>query len=370
MNRPMKTKHHKKSLLSAKKNKGFSLVELLISMALSTTIIALASQTLLKVQESSSTSQKKVDINQKMSSVLEIIGREIRQAGELITDADFPTVQVIPLNFEADPVKRPVSLIVYRAISNPISMCTAFPAGANVNQLTFAISTTTNLPCQVLPAAVTGTNIFPADAQAGWVDQRTAAVGGRRLGMVATRPVLPVGSPRTFVPFIYNSEISAPGVDSLNLAVGISPIVTVGATINLTDSAYLVTKKEYVICQSNLIVRTNSRVQSTPGNPACTAPNPITDPTGTMSTVATNIDSLTIKMATRERPSAVLTDPVMDAAAEENSVFPTVVPNVRNWQNIQGVTVNIVSVNPSPGKALANLNAQGTFYPRNALSTK
>jgi prepilin-type N-terminal cleavage/methylation domain-containing protein len=364
--------NHRYNWLTARRSEGFSLIELIVTMAISSIVISLASQALLRTQNSFAKDQKRVSSNQKMSSVLEIIGREIRQAGELITDPDFPTVQVKPLSAGANPA---VSLIVYRAISNPMSMCTAYANGANVNRLFFAVNTTTNLTCQVLPASVITGNTFPIEQQAGWINQRTAA-GGSALGMIATNP-LPMGSPRVFRPFIYNDELSTPGSDSLNLSIGISPIITAG-TINIADSAYLVVKKEYLICQSDLIVRVNSNVESTLNNPACADPNPVSDPTGRKVTVATNITSMNINMITRARPTTTVSDPVTDdlnGSADgpgngNNIAFPMTAP-LRDWQSIQGVVVNIVSANPGSGNnAQDSFSSQGTFYPRNALSTR
>jgi prepilin-type N-terminal cleavage/methylation domain-containing protein len=373
MNRPMKIHNHRRNLLTLPKNKGFSLIELVVTMAITSIVIALISQSLLQIQNSFSKDQKRVSANQKMSSVLEIIGREIRQAGELITDTDFPTVQVIPLSTDANP---PVSLIVYRAISNPISMCTTHADNAVVNRLFFAVDTAVNLTCQVLPASVAAGNTFPVEQQAGWINQRTAA-GGSALGMIANNPVLPVGSPRVFRPFIYNSELSTPGINSLNLSIEISPITTTG-TINIANSAYLVVKKEYLICQSDLIVRINSNVESTLNNPACDDPNPTSDPTGRKVTVATNIASMNINMITRTRPTSDVPNPVTDdlngsddgPGNGNNIAFPMTAP-IRNWQSIQGVVVNIVSANPGTGNnAPDSFSSQGTFYPRNALSTR
>jgi prepilin-type N-terminal cleavage/methylation domain-containing protein len=370
MNKLMRTYNHRYNLLTTKRNKGFSLIELIVTMAISSTVIALASQLLLQTQNSFSRDQKRVSTNQKMSSVLEIVGREIRQAGELITDPDFPTVQVVPLSSGANP---PISLIVYRAVSTPMSMCTTHANNATVDRLFFAVNTPNtapNLTCQVLPTAVTNPNIFPIEQQAGWIDQRTAA-GGTALGMVATNPIA-VGSRRVFRPFLYNSELSTPGVNSLNLSIGISPIITPG-TINIANSAYLVVKKEYLICQSDLVVRINSNVESTLNNPACANPNPTSDPTGRRVIVAKNITSMTINMITRARPTPDAPNPVSETNNGNNTAFPRVTNPllIRDWQNIQGVVVNIVSADPGAANDPSNrFSSQGTFYPRNALSTR
>lgn len=355
---------------------GFNLIELIITMGITSTIIAVASQALVQTQNSFSKDQRKVSSSQKMSSVLEIVGREIRQAGELITDADFPTIQVIPLDASLDPN---VSLIIYRAVSVSVPVC-----GAEAARLLFAVSTSLNTTCQVPTTEIVAPNLFPVEQQSGWLDKRVAS-GGIGLGIVPQNP-LPVGTPRVFKPFVYRSEYSTNGGNGrMNLGINIDPISPTAPTgpIAIGSNAYLVVKKEYLICQSQLIVRTNSQVQSSFGNPACTAPNTTSDPTGTMATVATDIAKLNVNMTTRLRPTTAAPDPVEDnfnnsavdgLANGNNTAFPITTPpaSIRNWQNIQGVTVSVVAVNPEAGNGNtpANFIAQGNFYPRNALSTR
>jgi type II secretory pathway pseudopilin PulG len=367
---------HENNLLRASTFSGFNLVELIVAMSITTTIVAVASQALVQTQNNFSKDQRKVEASQKMSSVLEIVGREIRQAGELITDADFPTIQVIPLDASSNPN---VSLVVYRAISGSVPMCSAGTA----TRLFFAVSTSLNANCQVPTTEVVAPSVFPTEQQTGWLGQRVAS-GGIGLGIVPQNP-LPIGTPRVFKPFVYRGEYSVTGSSSrMDLGINIDPISAAAPTgpITVGSNAYLVVKKEYLICQSQLIVRTNSQVQSSFGNPACTAPSTTLDPTGTMATVATDIAKLNVNMITRVRPTTAAPDPAEDnfnnssvdgLANGNNTTFPITSPaaNVRNWQNIQSVVVSVVAVNPEVGSITpANFIAEGNFYPRNALSTR
>jgi type II secretory pathway pseudopilin PulG len=368
----------KNNLSQARTLSGFNLIELIVTMGITTTVIALASQALVQTQNNFSKDQRKVSASQKMSSVLEIVGREIRQAGEFITDTDFPTIQVIPLDASPNPN---VSLVVYRAVSSSIPMC-----NTTTTRLSFAISNSLNTICQVPTTDIVAPSIFPAEQQTGWIGQRVAS-GGIGLGVVPQNP-LPAGTPRVFKPFVYRSEYSVTGSSSrMDLGINIDAISTTAPTgpIAVGSNAYLVIKKEYLICQSQLIVRTNSQVQSSFGSPACAAPNATLDPTGTMATVATDIAKLNVNMITRIRPTTAVADPPEDnfnigpgdtdgAANGNNTAFPITAPvaNVRNWQNIQGVIVSVVAVDPESANRTtpASFIAQGNFYPRNALSTR
>ncbi len=367
----MKKSKSRQNLLRSKKVLGFSLIELLIGLSVTSLIVALASQALVQTQNSFTRDQQRLASNQKTSSILEIIGREIRQAGELITDPGFPVIQVKPLTSTPG---GPVSLIIYRAFSNPLPICQAYPAGNAINGLLFAVDTNTNIPCRILATDTVATNTSLRLIEE-WQNQRALA-SGQLLGMV--------GSNSTFQPFVYNSDPAATaGANSQNMRIG-TPIFTLPTTINLNSNAYLITKKEYLICGSNLMVRINSQVESSVNNPACAAINTSTDPTGVLDVVATNIDQMNVNMITRAVPNvnnpnppqdtSFLSPPLPDDSGNGNNLaFPTtlVTPAVtRNWQSIQGVIINIVSINPQTGGTPATFTAQGTFYPRNVLSTR
>lgn len=67
--------HHKRFLYRCNQVEGTTLLELMVGMAITTVVIGLAMQALVRTQSSFSTDQKKVENGQKMLSVLEIVGR-------------------------------------------------------------------------------------------------------------------------------------------------------------------------------------------------------------------------------------------------------------------------------------------------------
>jgi Tfp pilus assembly protein PilW len=370
MRRFMKKSKSRQSLLRSKKVLGFSLMELIIGMSITSLIAALASQALLQTQNSFTKDQQRLSNNQKTSSILEIIGREIRQAGELITDAGFPVIQVKPLTSTPG---GPVSLIIYRAFNDPLPICQTYPAGTAISGLLFAVNTTTNMPCRILATDTVNTSTS-LRLIGDWQNQRALA-NGQLLGMV--------GSNRSFQPFVYNSDPAAvAGANSQNMTIG-TPLFTPSTTISLnagtSDNAYLVTKKEYLICGNNLMVRINSQVESSVNNPACGAINSSTDPTGVLDIVATNIAQLNVNMITRAVPNVNAPNPPQDTLPDDsgngnNLAFPTTLTTpavTRDWQSIQGVIINIISINPQTGNNTpATFSSQGAFYPRNVLSTR
>jgi prepilin-type N-terminal cleavage/methylation domain-containing protein len=408
MNRFMRKHSLRLYLSQRKRGQGFTLVELLVGMSITAIVAGLAMQALFQVQNSFTKDQKKVESGQKMSSVLEIIGREIRQAGELIVEPSFPTIKVRPLNGGG------VSVIVYRAIVEPISICQDIAPSSSITALPFAINTNVVSSCKVDASSITGTNKFPLKEKTNWIDNRGT---GTLLGMLYR------GANRKTQPFIYNSEVSTSGASSMNLSIGTvgfvipivasdlaatPPIIGDDGKVSIGDTAYLVVKKEYFVCKTfsattprvelttELKVRTNSLVESSPSsdpndlsNAACDAPIAATDPTATLDTVATNIDRLDITMTTRAVATAAAPDPSPDPSPSLNASFPTVATSAipaREWQNIQGVKIVIKAKDPlangvngrnnsvlsdsDRAKIEASFTAEGSFYPRNALSSK
>jgi prepilin-type N-terminal cleavage/methylation domain-containing protein len=367
---------------------GFTLIELLIGMTLTTVVAGLALQALVRTQASFNNDQKKVANTQKMSSVLEVVGREIKQAGELIVESNFPIIQVKSLNAGAD---KGASIIIYRALSEPVSICQDYVANTAITSLFFA--TDKNVPtagvdnneskqyCTVDPGvapnlAISGTDTLPLKQQKGWVNQRNLASNQKALGILYYVP------DRSIQSFIYTGE-GAPAFTpsgSLNLKIDIASF-TPSKKINFGDTAYLVEKKEYLICGTELKVRTNSVVESNDSvaNPACNTPDS-SDPTATLETVATNIRKMDVTMTTRL--VATTADPSPAKVVNSvNATFPivdsTTPSNNRGWQNIQGVNIKIISIDPFDrnfaslsANDQAKISAEGSFYPRNVLSSK
>jgi prepilin-type N-terminal cleavage/methylation domain-containing protein len=382
----MNSSNHQLNYLKCKKNQGFTLIELLVTMSITTIISALVLQALVRTQTSFSIDQKRVENGQKMSSVLEILGRDIRQAGELIIEQNFPTIQVKTLNAGG------ASIIIYRAISEPVTICQDYAAGVAIDGFYFA--TDKKIPaannnigkefCTVetitggSPTLV-GSNPFPPKQQEGWVDKRAVARNQQSFGMIRN-------ATGTVQSFIYTSEdhpASTYSGASLNLKVGTTGL-TPTPEIKVGDTAYLVEKREYLVCGTELKVRVNSIVESTNAvaNPACATPNATSDPTATLETVATNIEALNITMITRLDATTANPTPATDAASAvfqvANAAFPiTSTGNERAWPNIQSININVRSKDPlerNPAlltaKDIEGFSSKGNFYPRNVLSAK
>ncbi len=381
--------HYKRIFHQYNQAEGTTLVELLVGMTLTTIVVGLAMQSLVTTQSSFSKDQKKVENGQKMSSVLEIVGREIKQAGELIIESNFPIIQVKSLNVGKE---KGASVIIYRALSEPVSVCQDY--AANIAIFEFFFATDKKAPtsgidnnenkkfCTVDPGvspnlAIQGTDTLPSKQQKGWVNQRVITSNQKAFGTFY------LTAAQEIKPFVYTGE-AAPAFatsGSLNLKIKIDNF-TSSKKINIGDTAYLVEKKEYVVCGTELKVRTNSIVESDDAvaNPACDAPNGTTDPMATLETVATNISKMDITMTTRLVATEAVPAPLSELKSA-NATFPivdTATPiNNRGWQNIQSININILSIDPLnrditllSDDEKAKISSEGNFYPRNVLSSK
>jgi hypothetical protein len=334
-----------------------------VGIVITSIISILALQALSSTQKSFYKDQKKVEFGQRNSSILEIIGREIRQSGELINEPGFPAIKIQPLNSGGS------SIVLYYASSEPASICQDYPAGSappsvgGVPALLFYNDTiTVGSPCKLANSSVSSTDKFPPKQKTDWLERRN---GGSLFAVVYS----PIGD--KVQAFAYTSEVSQNGTNSMNIGIGTNTSFILSSAIRKDDTMYLVTKKEYMVCGTDLKVRTNSKVESTnsAANAACIAPDLTDDPMASLDTIATNIISLDITTITRALPDTTTTDPV-PTTNTVNTAFPF---TDRGWKNLQGVKIAITPQEPVSGettKLPADLISEGTFFPRNALSSK
>jgi prepilin-type N-terminal cleavage/methylation domain-containing protein len=387
------SKKNIKSKLQSHKPGGFTLIELLVGMAITSIISVMAIQIVTQISKSFDEDQKSTINGQKMSSILEIIGREIRQAGESVVETNFPTIQV------RERGNKGTSIIVYRALSEPITLCKGYAAGTtNITELIFATDKSAlgainaAKPFCTVEAAEAGAEIFPPSRKEGWIDKRLKSpltISGNRALFGGIYSI----TNKSLKTFIYTSEskvASALPSGSLVLKAGISSITST-PEIKIEDIAYLLEKKEYLVCGNELKVRTNSLVESTSftgiasdTDPACADAITSSDPTGSVETVATNIDKLEITMVTRPTATTAIPAPA-STTQPKNKDFPITLSPDLTWQNIEGIKVNILALDPlrkqgsNPtgrissslsAKDIAAFSAEGNFYPRNALSSR
>ena len=100
-------------------NKGFTLIELIVSLIIFTIVGGLAMNALVESSNSFSTDKKNIDSSQNLSAVLEMIGNDIKQAGEQMNDGQFPVVVI------DDNPSNPGSsrITIRRALTSALTLC-------------------------------------------------------------------------------------------------------------------------------------------------------------------------------------------------------------------------------------------------------
>jgi type II secretory pathway pseudopilin PulG len=111
--------------------KGFTLLELVFGMLITIVVGGLALNAFIEASNSFNKDKKNIDSNQKLSAVLELIGNDIRQAGEQINDPRFPVIEIEP---DPNSTLTPPSskITIRRSLSIALNLCENItPASAN-----------------------------------------------------------------------------------------------------------------------------------------------------------------------------------------------------------------------------------------------
>jgi type II secretory pathway pseudopilin PulG len=361
-----------------RQQEGFTLTELMVSLFVTTIVGGMSLQALVNSQKDFSEGRTNIENGQKLSSVLDIIRRDVQQAGENISEERFPVVSVVPNGVGGSKV------ILYRALQDPLPICTAIgstipfgiPSGTVVNQIVTSVYDNdaflnANPSCRVdRPTPLPSTYPYPpsqlsAAGTDSWEARRTSAENPTNQGLIHN------GNGQIQL-FTYTGN--ATGVQSNSLGSGKTTSVTTNAfttstNYNLGSNIYLIEKREYFVCGNTLKVVINSP-DTLPG--ACP-----TDSGSTVQTIATNIEAMNITMSLREAGASTTAPDVITSTAANASFPNTALTPPQTWQNIQGMLITLQAKDPE-GKAFSSLSAtekakltvEGKFYPRNILSAK
>jgi type II secretory pathway pseudopilin PulG len=340
-----------------KQSHGFTLIELIAGMAMTLTVSALALQALSNSQRTFSADRNSIETGQKLSSVLDIISRDIRQAGEQINEARFPVITVIPsVNGTGS------RLVMYRALSEPLPLCTigGITAGTTVNLFNTSsdntVFTTTNPSCRF--EAIVPPNTFPPKQQE-WKNKRENAEQDRLPGVIHDLN----GKIQHFT-YLTEEKNVAGTISSLRT----TPFNSIALPVSA--SVYIIEKREYLVCNNELKVWINS---TQTGCPRIGTSPTFANKFESFQTIASNIERLDITASIRT-PDAVSTNPDVVSTLPMNGYFPT---TTTTWQNIQGLKIKLQakdsdgrSYNSLTAQEKARLVAEGKFYPRNILSAR
>ncbi len=123
--------------------------------------------------------KKSIDSSQNLSAVLEMIGNDIKQSGELISDISFPSIEFAP-NTDTGSMSGSSKITIRRSVSDALTLCQNIPAGTDPATLTSLlvsdstattvsastncdVATTTNPLFVIRPATRSSVTVNPTD---------------------------------------------------------------------------------------------------------------------------------------------------------------------------------------------------------------
>jgi type II secretory pathway pseudopilin PulG len=112
-------------------NKGFTLIELLAGLIITFIVGGLAMDAFINSSNSFRNDQRNIDNSQNLSAILEIIGNDIQQSGEQISEGTFPVIKIEP-NTDAGSMAGSSKITIRRALASPLTLCEATPTPPTV----------------------------------------------------------------------------------------------------------------------------------------------------------------------------------------------------------------------------------------------
>jgi prepilin-type N-terminal cleavage/methylation domain-containing protein len=118
-----------------KADKGFTLLELIFGLTIMVIVGGLAMNAFISASSDFNKDKKSIDSSQNLSAILEMIGNDIKQSGELISDSSFPTIEFAP-NTDSGAMSGSSKVIIRRAVSDPLTLCQSIAANTDPTTLT------------------------------------------------------------------------------------------------------------------------------------------------------------------------------------------------------------------------------------------
>jgi prepilin-type N-terminal cleavage/methylation domain-containing protein len=112
-----------------KSDRGFTLIELIVGMAILLIISGLALNAFVQASTSFNKDKRSIDSTQNASAILELIGSDIKESGENIYATNFPTIEFKLIDATEPTLKLGSSKVtIRRALTNPLTLCETIAA--------------------------------------------------------------------------------------------------------------------------------------------------------------------------------------------------------------------------------------------------
>ncbi|KJH72235.1 hypothetical protein UH38_07270 [Aliterella atlantica CENA595] len=115
-------------------NKGFTLLELLVTLVVASVITGLALKLIVDQRQLFLNDQSRTQVNQNLRASLDLVGADIKQAGERLTTSTLPVVRVI--NGSATDPNVPDELVLQRlVIAESLPVCKTVTTGTTTSEI-------------------------------------------------------------------------------------------------------------------------------------------------------------------------------------------------------------------------------------------
>jgi prepilin-type N-terminal cleavage/methylation domain-containing protein len=381
------------AVLTRNLNKGFTLVELIFGLFIFGIIGTLSMTALVNASKDFGSDKKTIDSSQNLSAVLELVGNDIKQAGEQMNDARFPVIVIQP---NSDPGAMPGSskIVIRRALTTAMTLCQPLAATAAATTLVVAdtaqIATSQNcdpaLPTVPLIPAVIRPRVLReardyrcklddinADYSSITTDFCLATKGTPDLERVRAAMSDSTGNFRIF-DYVDDSVVTVGTQFSISIEnLSASTPLSAGITYAVGSPIYLIEERTYSLTSSGNL---QLLVDNKPAEILLSGMSEFK--------VAAKLYADTTAKTTDPIDGVATTMPISrrcDPAVAEYicSFKDATYPNDR-WKNIQGVKIDLKAKYDATGrdteavaiaknsKDIDKLKATAEFFPRNVLS--
>jgi hypothetical protein len=390
---------------------------LLVGLVIMSIVGGLALNSLVEAGKGYSNDKRNIESSQNLSAVLEMVGNDIKQAGEQITENTFPVVSIEP-NTDAGSMSGSSKITIRRALAPRLSLCEPIAAATSGktslivaerdSSLTTATlgcdivagTTTTTNATVLLPSATTATTLTPA------VTRQNSLMTARNTRCQLDEPNINYTSFPSTTDFCQSTKPTAPAIDRERVRAAMVDAAGVMWMFDYLDDSVVtsgtITRHIMSIGQVNPTTQVVSpAIATTVAYPLNTAIYLIEeriysldtngnlqlrrDGETTPQTLISGIDkfNISVKLYSNTTTKAIATSPANactvaqdpDASTSPEYACSFMPSGTYNWKTLAGIKVKLQAKYDSTGRNatptqtdLDKLTARAEFFPRNVLS--
>ena len=359
-------------------NKGFTLIELLVTLVIASIITGSALKLIVDQRQLFLNSQSRTQVNQNLRASLDLVGNDIKQAGERLTTSALPVVRVINGASNASdelvlqrlvidqslPVCQTVtsgtttSTIVVSSKAIASGIC-SFSDG-NANTLPDNLDQWKNSRCNIVPVTnpnCTRTTIIDRATTSNRCDEEKDGGDKECLWAYIYDPVNKVGE---F--FVYGFESPRDTTNTANNIYRVHRVdggtwqntYTYGAVSATNPILYILEQRRYQLVANGTPGTTDKVLRLTINDQ--TSPNFLVDGQTSPIRLVNQLDNFQVQAL------------MQDGTSKANGFNHTVPPS-DNWKLLKAIKIDVKAINPAPNSTkdpILTVSAQ--FFPRNVSS--